>query len=103
MQINRDLYVCVHSCSAEVAPNCMSLPQSVEELLPTMVAVDTVNAHFAGRPSGEGKLAGQLEQLAAAWGLKTRRYLVDGDAFNLLVYHERPHRSEERRVGEEGR
>lgn len=67
----------------------MSVPQNVEELLAAMVAIDTVNARFAGRPSGEAKLALELERLAAAWGLKTRRYPVDSDAFNLLVYHER--------------
>jgi acetylornithine deacetylase len=67
----------------------MNPPSNVTELLAFMVSVDTVNARFAGRPSGEAKLAMQLEQLAGAWGLQTRRYDVDRDAFNLLVYHER--------------
>jgi acetylornithine deacetylase len=67
----------------------MKPPNNVEELLAQMVAVDTVNAHYAGRASGEAKLAVQLEQLAAAWGLKTRRYDVERAGFNLLVYHER--------------
>jgi acetylornithine deacetylase len=66
----------------------MTLPKKVAELLAQMVAFDTVNAHYAGRPSGEAQLAIHLEQLAAAWGLRTRRYPVDAAGFNLLVYHE---------------
>jgi acetylornithine deacetylase len=66
----------------------MTLPHTVEELLAEMVAIDTVNAHYAGRASGERKLAARIEELAAAWNLKTRRYPVDEMGFNLLVYHE---------------
>lgn len=66
----------------------MSLPQTVEELHAQMIGFDTVNAQYAGRPSGEAQLAIHLEQLAAAWGLRTRRYPVGSEGFNLLVFHE---------------
>ncbi len=66
----------------------MTTPQSVEELLAAMVAVDTVNAHYAGRPSGEAQLAAQIESWSADWNLATRRYPVREGGFNLLVYHE---------------
>jgi acetylornithine deacetylase len=66
----------------------MTAPDNVEQLLASMVAVDTVNAQYAGRPSGEARLAQELESLTGAWGLRTRRYPVEGGAFNLLVYRE---------------
>jgi acetylornithine deacetylase len=66
----------------------MTLPQSVDELLSAMVAVDTINAHYSGKPSGESELAQRIESWAQAWGLKSQRHAVDGDRFNLFVYHE---------------
>ncbi len=61
------------------------LPQSVEELLAQMVSFDTVNPEYGGPVGGEARLAGHLETLAAAWGLRSRRYPVSENRFNLLI------------------
>lgn len=64
----------------------LSPPQSCEELLTRMVAVETVNPECGGPLGGEAALAAQLETIAAHWGLATRRCPVGADgAFNLLV------------------
>ena len=44
------------------------LPQSCEELLGQMVAIETVNPDFGGPIGGEAKLAAHLENLAPAVG-----------------------------------
>ena len=62
------------------------LPQSCEELLGQMVAIETVNPDFGGPIGGEAKLATHLENLAQQWGLQTRRCPVENTgAFNLLI------------------
>ncbi|MDP2138871.1 MAG: M20 family metallopeptidase [Candidatus Didemnitutus sp.] len=63
----------------------LSLPQSCEELLAQMVAIETVNVNFGGPVGGEAKLVCHLETLAAGWGLRSRRSPVSGDRFNLLI------------------
>ncbi len=61
-------------------------PQSCEELLARMVAIETVNPECGGPAGGEAALAAQLEIIASQWGLATRRCPVGSDgAFNLLV------------------
>lgn len=62
-----------------------SVPQSCEELLAQMVAHDTVNPFFGGKPGGEAALIAHLEKLAHSWGLKTRRCPVPGGGENLLI------------------
>jgi len=52
-----------------------------------MVAVDSRNVTFAGRPHAERQLAEYLEGVARAWGLGTRRLAVAEGDFNLLVYY----------------
>jgi acetylornithine deacetylase len=63
----------------------LSLPRTPEELLAQMVSFETVNPDFGGPADGEMRLAAQLERLAAAWGLQTRRYAVDATRFNVFV------------------
>ena len=63
-------------------------PSSCEELLAQMISFETVNLHYGGSAGGEARLAAHLEQLAAQWGLSSRRDPVDGDAFNLLISSE---------------
>jgi acetylornithine deacetylase len=63
----------------------IALPRSPEELLALMVACESVNREFGGPAGGEARLAEQLERVAVAWGLSTRRYAVDAVRFNLLV------------------
>ncbi|ATC64626.1 acetylornithine deacetylase [Nibricoccus aquaticus] len=63
----------------------MNPPDSCEDLLRQMVAFDTVNERYGGRPGGETDLACWLESLAREWGLNCRRYPVSEPAFNLLI------------------
>lgn len=65
-----------------------ALPQSPEELLAQMVAIETVNPDYGGPDGGEARLAAHLESLAAAWGLRTRRYPVAENRFNLVIFAE---------------
>jgi len=60
-------------------------PETCEELLARMVAVDTVNPRFGGRAEGQSLLAEEIERWAPAWGLSCRRLPVTGGQFNLLV------------------
>jgi acetylornithine deacetylase len=66
----------------------MTLPRTCEELLGQMVAVDTVNARYIGRPSGEPALAAQLEAIATAWGFDHSRFPVADGLSNLVIRHE---------------
>jgi acetylornithine deacetylase len=66
----------------------MTLPRTCEELLGQMVAFDTVNARYTGRPSGEPALAAHLEAMAAAWGFAHTRFPVADGLFNLVIGHE---------------
>ncbi|HQY05535.1 MAG TPA: M20 family metallopeptidase, partial [Lacunisphaera sp.] len=66
----------------------LSPPQSCEELLAQMVAIETVNPSFGGPAGGEAALATHLESLAAHWGLQSRRCPVADGAFNLLITSE---------------
>lgn len=68
--------------------NTTPLPNTCEELLAQMVAVETVNPKFGGPPGGEARLAELLERAARAWGLQTRRFPLGNGAFNLLVSFE---------------
>ncbi len=65
-----------------------ALPQTCEDLLAQMVAIETVNVNFGGPVNGEARLACHLEALAAGWGLRSRRCTVSGDRFNLLITSE---------------
>ncbi|MBM3873548.1 MAG: M20 family metallopeptidase [Verrucomicrobia bacterium] len=63
-----------------------TLPQTGEQLLAQMVAIDSVNPRYGGPVGGEADLAAHLETLAQAWGLRTRRCPVGTDgSFNLIV------------------
>lgn len=62
-----------------------TLPTTCESLLARLVAIDSVNPDFAGHPGGEAALATEIERLATAWGLATRRCAVAGHGFNLVV------------------
>lgn len=66
----------------------MILPRTCEELLAQMVAFDTVNARYIGRPSGEPALAAHLEAIATAWALDHRRFPVADGLFNLVIQRE---------------
>jgi acetylornithine deacetylase/succinyl-diaminopimelate desuccinylase-like protein len=62
------------------------LPQTGEQLLAQMVAIDSVNPRYGGPVGGEADLAAHLEALAQASGLRTRRCPVGTDgSFNLIV------------------
>lgn len=73
-------------------PANVSKPATCQELLQAMVACDSQNAVFAGRPHPEQQLAEYLEGLSGAWGLGTQRLATPEGDVNLLVY---------RAVGEE--
>lgn len=60
-------------------------PQTCEELLARMIAVETVNPFFGGPADGQAKLIALLETLARAWGLRPRRMPVPEGGENLLV------------------
>ncbi|MBP8257508.1 MAG: M20/M25/M40 family metallo-hydrolase, partial [Opitutaceae bacterium] len=61
------------------------IPQTCEALLAGMVAIDTVNPDFGGPVEGQARLAGYLEAVAEAWGMRTARREVSKGAFNLIV------------------
>lgn len=61
------------------------LPQSCEELLARMISFETVNPMFGGPAGGEAALIADLEKLALAWGLQTRRMPVSAGRDNLFV------------------
>lgn len=61
------------------------VPQSCEELLAQMIAIETVNPLFGGPADGQGELIAHLESLARAWGLATRRLAVPEGGENLLI------------------
>ncbi|MEO0513703.1 MAG: M20/M25/M40 family metallo-hydrolase [Planctomycetota bacterium] len=61
------------------------LPESVIELLQTMVRVNTINAALPGSVDAEAVLVDQMEKVAKAWGLATQRLPVAGQADQLLV------------------
>ncbi|WP_438479830.1 M20 family metallopeptidase [Oleiharenicola lentus] len=63
----------------------LPIPQTAEALLAQLVSFETVNQSFGGPAGGEQRLAAQIEQLAAHWGLKARRCPVANGEFNLLV------------------
>lgn len=61
-------------------------PATPEELLAELVAHPTVNPRLGGPAGGAARLGARIEELAAAWGLASRRLPVPGgDEFNLLV------------------
>jgi len=62
-----------------------AVPQSCEELLAQMIAIETVNPLFGGPADGQGKLIAHLESLARAWGMATRRLPVPEGGENLLI------------------
>ena len=62
-----------------------AVPQSCEELLAQMIAIETVNPFFGGPAEGQERLVGRLETLARGWGLGTRRLPVPAGGENLLV------------------
>lgn len=66
----------------------MKPPESCVELLSAMVGFDTVNHHISQRPGVERGLAAWLEEVSQAWGLQTKRLIIDQDSFNLIVWHE---------------
>lgn len=68
-----------------MTPNPAAAPQSCEELLAQMIAIETVNPFFGGPAAGQEKLVGRLETLAQAWGLATRRLSVPAGGDNLLI------------------
>jgi acetylornithine deacetylase len=63
-------------------------PTDSVQLLQRMISFNTVNRLAEGILFVEGQLAQYLEQVAQAWGFKTDRLAVTGDAYNLLVSHE---------------
>src|SRR5690554_6099118 len=60
-------------------------PRSCLELLAELVAHDTVNPLFGGRPGGEAALIARLEHWAGEWSLVARRLPVPGENENLLL------------------
>ncbi len=62
-----------------------TLPNSAIELLATMVSIESVNGNISGKAAPEVPLALEIERIAQAWGLATRRLMVEGEQFNLLV------------------
>ncbi len=64
------------------------IPADCLQLLQRMVSFNTINRVAEGILFVEGQLAQYLEQVAQAWGFKTDRLAVTGDAYNLLVSHE---------------
>ena len=64
------------------------LPNSPAALLARLVSFNTVNEHFGGPVGGEQRLVVALEQLATAWGLRSRRLPVAPGRDNLLIFHE---------------
>ena len=58
---------------------------SCRELLERMLGFDTINGSLSKKPHPERDLALYLEELAASWGLQTRRCPVQNDHFNLLI------------------
>src|SRR5437868_6462449 len=62
-------------------------PETVVELLQTMVRFNTVNANYATVAAPEAPLCAYLESLAKKMGFETRRMAVPGQADNLLVTH----------------
>ena len=58
-----------------------------ESLLAAMVGFNTVNSYITGRPDPELELAKYLEAEARGMGFETKRFLVSGDGFNLMVSH----------------
>lgn len=63
---------------AETPPTC-------EALLAGMVSIDTVNPDFGGPAGGQARLAGYLETVAQAWGMRTVRREVSRGVFNLTI------------------
>ena len=63
-------------------------PTDSVQLLQRMIGFNTVNRLAEGTLFVEGQLAQYLEQVAQAWGFKTDRLTVTGDAYNLLISHE---------------
>jgi acetylornithine deacetylase len=59
--------------------------ENVEQLLGSMVAINSVNPDFGGPLNGQTELATWLESLAGVWDLSTRRCPVNATSFNLLV------------------
>jgi acetylornithine deacetylase len=64
------------------------IPADCLQLLQRMISFNTINRVAEGILFVEGQLAQYLEQVAQAWGFKTDRLTVTGDAYNLLVSHE---------------
>ena len=64
------------------------IPADSVQLLQRMISFNTVNRLAEGILFVEGQLAQYLEQVAQAWGFKTDRLAVTGDAYNLLISHE---------------
>lgn len=62
-----------------------AVPQSCEELLAQMIAIETVNPFFGGPADGQEKLIARLETLAGQWGLASRRLPVPQGGENLLI------------------
>ncbi|MCC6416222.1 MAG: M20/M25/M40 family metallo-hydrolase [Opitutaceae bacterium] len=60
-------------------------PQSCEELLAQMIAIETVNPLFDGPADGQERLIAHLESLAKTWGLRTQRLPVPEGGENLLI------------------
>lgn len=61
------------------------IPETPEELLRQMIAVDSANERPDGKPGKEAALADLLERVAAAAGLKTQRLSVENEPANLLI------------------
>lgn len=68
-----------------MTPHPDAAPQTCEELLAQMIAIETVNPMFGGPVDGQEKLVGRLEALAHGWGLSTRRLPVPEGGDNLLI------------------
>ncbi|MEM9346165.1 MAG: M20/M25/M40 family metallo-hydrolase [Planctomycetota bacterium] len=61
------------------------LPETVIELLQTMVRVDTVNGALTGKAESEAELVDLLAKLAGKWMLEVEMLPVDGQADQLLL------------------
>lgn len=64
-----------------------TVPTSVESLLQCLVRIDSVNTIVSGRADAERRVAEEIESLAQAMGLITRRMPIAGSCHNVLVTH----------------
>lgn len=71
----------------DIHPADDALPETCEALHARMIAFETVNANTSARKGCEARLACFIERAALAWGLRAKRYPVNGydGGFNLLV------------------